>query len=934
MSFGSPSNANRNGDKTFTSMAPVALGNRSEGGELEEIRRALEFERFERERLAAGLKELRERFDTWSRSAGAEGGQKQSSFAESNETYDESEVATADPGASRDDDAGSDTDPRDLAAVTRKRLDIGDAYTPNMSIWDAVFFFGHHCMGPVVSMVLALIWALNIAFQVWFCVIVGTSLTAIEDVSDNNLEGLLRWRIGTAHSVEFADLVAQRSMAAQVCANEDDAATAPGQLHLSALQAGFFDDIGKFNEGGGGMQLMLLAQFIWLCFILKEFNETFSFARSLYNIGPGKKTRVIVTESDPHINRHNRQLVRTHSGSMVNLVTLMMVTRVTSLSRPRFWLSMVLIVLPRIAIAMGLGYVGVLFLGKTSTMEDLVLNAIALAFVAEIDELFFKVFVPRRSHTLMENLEGFPMPHRKARKLAGVFAILKLITVASVLAVVYFTLLMPFQWRLDQAYNILCTGEKNFVYAVNGATGMVHVTRSQEDLRWTYEEKVLLQIANVTIDLQGEWNVSTEIHPFINSDFTQAVIESSAPAPSFNDVGFEAEYFNSINYLQDYTPAQAASTLSCVDLSSGQSKEATVAMLKLLLAEETFIDVEAIDGCGDIPWRLCSEPHMSALRAICPVTCACDQPPRYTLAYAGIYQTPTGGCPSQCDVLMSARNEVLYETASSDAALAPGLYSCTDIRERDFNFEEACVDTDQFTRAQDADGKLCSNPGVPCGSEHDDSDFSASVMCCRCGGGSRDNVGSSLTCLEDFDSSCRNMDLIPFWWLLYVRGLFENLQSQTSFKKRVENAIKNEFNLLQVEADMQDDLVAYVTSGNIRKSFLNGKWELMPGLPHPRNLTGCEYLASMEVKALLNIDLCATGDYRSIRYLCPETCGCTNKAFKPVSTNQADGYTEVSWLQFSMQRSQLSECPAACVLPHPSVDGDDDFDGYQPSDGI
>ncbi|CAK0838547.1 unnamed protein product [Prorocentrum cordatum] len=88
---------------------------------------------------------------------------------------------------------------------------------------------------------------------------------------------------------------------------------------------------------------------------------------------------------------------------------------------------------------------------------------------------------------------------------------------------------------------------------------------------------------------------------------------------------------------------------------------------------------------------------------------------------------------------------------------------------------------------------------------------------------------------------------------------------------------------------MMADLIEPVATGAIGRALVSGIWELMPGLAHPRGLSGCDFLASYEVTSLLNLDACADGDHTSLRFFCPKACGCDSS--------------------FGMD-----ECPVACVL--------------------
>jgi len=65
----------------------------------------------------------------------------------------------------------------------------------------------------------------------------------------------------------------------------------------------------------------------------------------------------------------------------------------------------------QIAISAFLLVVGGLWLATTTRSSDLVLNAVALSYIMEIDELIFVTIVPRQVHDVISNLE--PLPFRR-----------------------------------------------------------------------------------------------------------------------------------------------------------------------------------------------------------------------------------------------------------------------------------------------------------------------------------------------------------------------------------------------------------------------------------------------------------------------------------------------------------------------------------------
>lgn len=110
----------------------------------------------------------------------------------------------------------------------------------------------------------------------------------------------------------------------------------------------------------------------------------------------------------------------------------------------------------------------------------------------------------------------------------------------------------------------------------------------------------------------------------------------------------------------------------------------------------------------------------------------------------------------------------------------------------------------------------------------------------------------------------------------YVDGLKEYVTSDLSIREGIHWSIPT---LLYwkpgIQWPDQDALIAHVVGGAFFQELYAGSWTIFPGIPHPRSLTGCEYLASFEITFLINVDLCAGGKIASIRPWCPRACGCS-----------------------------------------------------------
>jgi len=96
------------------------------------------------------------------------------------------------------------------------------------------------------------------------------------------------------------------------------------------------------------------------------------------------------------------------------------------------------------------------------------------------------------------------------------------------------------------------------------------------------------------------------------------------------------------------------------------------------------------------------------------------------------------------------------------------------------------------------------------------------------------------------------------WYATYVRGILPYMYGVWGGSTRLKTMATTLYNegLLQV-----DSVEAYLERfwyGGVSSSLLDGSWTLTDSqAPHPRNLTGCRFLASYELQALLGFDLIA-----------------------------------------------------------------------------
>jgi hypothetical protein len=790
-----------------------------------------------------------------------------------------SEALELDMEEGRSGDARQSVEGREGTAVSfidvkPDALDISHSYKLNTSIWDSMLFFGHETLGPSVSIATLVSYISNFCLQFVFCYMISTYMLDPE-VDEKTLDTLLKFRLSIAHNVEFADPITKQSLAQQMC-NEEYS----GKVHYAAGQVALLNDVTTFMKGG--TKLMVIAEILFLCVIVKELDSIVQFAKAVMSLkrSESEETKVVGpvdgSGSAPHVQE---------------IWTL------------RVYFAWACIIVPRLFISMFLAVTGVQFIGKTHSVDDLVLNCVAIAFVMDLDEIAFEGFAPRRLQTLINNMDPIPCvtPDYKVpipcvapdckyqvprRHIPVLWQVTKILLVLVSAFALYFSVLAPFIWQLEQVDHILCSQDSvlDFVYARNSANNIIYVAKSQSSDAWTPDQVTMLEVTNLEIESKFGWD-SGILKKKAELGESPAIVIGNKTT-SVNDTDYDTSKYDAIVELRGMSVEQAAGSIVCRDLGSMHEQKSYLTALQVLMQDKGG---SSIKSCDDVSWHYCTQREMTQLRALCPVRCSCHVPPTYDLdgkrALAGYFQSPQGGCPQSCQAQLETENEISFVTGPSPRTKGE-VGKCTDL----------------------GPDKFVSTP--------DDVDFHGFF------------TKSSAECLVDktIAADCSALPPEAFWWLTFAAGLFEHLTADVAFPDIVTDMVNGMQSKKQIDLSwsMMTELVQWVSNGSMAQSFLDGSWSLMPGVPHPRNLTGCAYLTSFEVRSLLNTDLCSAEEYSSIRFMCPVSCGCT---LGKIYTTEGTDVTEATTVfQVSNRMEDLGSCPAECVMVHPDISGDESYD--------
>jgi len=145
-------------------------------------------------------------------------------------------------------------------------------------------------------------------------------------------------------------------------------------------------------------------------------------------------------------------------------------------------------------------------------------------------------------------------------------------------------------------------------------------------------------------------------------------------------------------------------------------------------------------------------------------------------------------------------------------------------------------------------------------------------------------LGDKFTCLDTSTPSFSTEKYL----IKYFHGLYQFITASISSVRGVGYILQARGHMIGIPTDRSKEVFYNVVNaaGEFWYDVTHGHWRFAKGLRHPRRLTGCAFWTSWEVAFLLGIDLCGVGHFRSLRAICPVSCGC---------------------------RSGMDECPHSCV---------------------
>jgi len=452
----------------------------------------------------------------------------------------------------------------------------GITHVFQQSMWDAALFIGLPCFGVGGSALASIILCLNMILPVIF---MNSIAVLTRDGMFMSVDEARKWRESTGHNHVFYDKTTHTSLVQRVCSD------APS-LEMSTDRAQVIDDILLYGGHDGwdllgdiGPAMCMTALVVWYSTVVTEVRSLFNLVWALHAL-PCGKTRLVATED-------GFQLVAIAKGR-------------------RFWIMALTLV--RLAIAVGLVIFGTIYLVRTTSVSELLLNAIALEVVLNVDEMLFGALAPSCVRKLIGGLKPLSAPHpskpwRGADKLTVAWLVMLLASVAAVAA----TGISGLMDEQRQVYHEMCEGATNFVYGINPVE--------------------LVLTANTTA---GTTPQGTDIPH-------QLAIRERIRGRPEGLVRMDSE-FPSITLFHKFIDLSVGETVSSIGVAFGASCTDLISSIGFLQRQMQYINPSG--SCSGLR-HLCSSAVW--VRAFCPRTCGCDNP-LSGLLLAGSEE----GCPAGC----------------------------------------------------------------------------------------------------------------------------------------------------------------------------------------------------------------------------------------------------------------------------------------------
>ncbi|CAK9099102.1 unnamed protein product [Durusdinium trenchii] len=472
------------------------------------------------------------------------------------------------------------------------------------STWNLVLVLGYTESGWLDVLIAGLMLVISAGLQITFSMILLTE-DFLGQPFTSQIAAATAWRQKVAHDYKHMDL-AQTSLVSRVCNQADGLIISNDQASLiGQINAYMGFDTGDFEPTRLrlGVLLCMLCILLWCLYLCNEFRMICISLEAMLQVPRGRRTKV----------EHGRFI--TISYQRFAMYCFMRLTRATIVGL--------------------LLYAGIVWLANTTSITDLMLNAVALGAILEVDEMFFAALMPKKIQIKIQDLEAIKITYSQRRS-----------QVESVLLVIFMTGLMIWPWQalvepLGEAMKLVkteyCGYNQDFVVGLNENLGVPVGLHT-----YSFEE--------------ASKNVS-----LIENSVSQYLMQADTSTSDHIRFAFSARDFETKR--TETVLATATSFLMCgnldkwyIDGAENPLKETYAPFWWSLAAGFGLPDSSS---CANMS-SYCESDEGQLLRLLCPETCSCDKP-----LTSPWYKVANQGCPLKCE---PPREEAVKALPCQDAS--------------------------------------------------------------------------------------------------------------------------------------------------------------------------------------------------------------------------------------------------------------------------
>eukprot|EP00439_Symbiodinium_sp_Y106_P015977 s1436_g2.t1 len=315
------------------------------------------------------------------------------------------------------------------------------SYELEQSMWDAAVLLFCHRTAWTDKVILLIGMIVNSGLQIALLLTVYFDMLQ-NPYSSTKVKEMVHWRALKGHSYDDFDSDTGYSVINRLC-----------QHKLWSFEQEEYQDMFEYlYMPMPGWTLSVLAIIMWVLTMMAEYRRCCEQGLALWHL--------------PTLKRGDPAVLITEDGEQDEILGIYRVLRALALSiRVVGFLAFATLIIPRLFVTVCLCLVGCQYLAQTASLHDIVLNAVALAFVLDVDELLAQVLFTERIRMTLPRIKPLACGENKLLLGFPVKDLLRyVLTLGFVLAAVI-GFLIPFSANVQAAALALCGGVHDFSFS-------------------------------------------------------------------------------------------------------------------------------------------------------------------------------------------------------------------------------------------------------------------------------------------------------------------------------------------------------------------------------------------------------------------------------------------------------------------------------------